>query len=42
MFSVDYPFEEMPQGAEWFDNAEIDEDLRQKVGRENAVKLFSL
>lgn len=42
MFSVDYPFDEMPQGSEWFDNAAIDEDLRQKVGRENAVRLFSL
>ncbi|HUZ42375.1 MAG TPA: amidohydrolase family protein [Acidimicrobiales bacterium] len=42
MFSVDYPFDEMPQGSEWFDNAPIDEDLRQKVGRANAARLFSL
>ena len=42
MFSVDYPFDEMPQGTEWFDNAPIDEDLRQKVGRANAARLFSL
>jgi 2,3-dihydroxybenzoate decarboxylase len=42
MFSVDYPFDEMVQGSEWFDNAVIDEDLRQKVGRENAARLFSL
>jgi 2,3-dihydroxybenzoate decarboxylase len=39
---VDYPFDEMVQGSEWFDNAVIDEDLRQKVGRENAARLFSL
>jgi len=42
MFSVDYPFDEMIPGSEWFDNAVIDEDLRQKVGRENAARLFSL
>ncbi|HVB52253.1 MAG TPA: amidohydrolase family protein [Acidimicrobiales bacterium] len=42
LYSVDYPFEEMEQGSEWFDNADIDESLRQKVGRDNAVRLFSL
>ena len=42
MFSVDYPLDEMPQGSAWFDNAPIDEELRQKVGRGNAARLFSL
>jgi predicted TIM-barrel fold metal-dependent hydrolase len=42
LYSVDYPFEEMEEGSEWFDNAEIDESLRQKVGRDNSVRLFSL
>jgi 2,3-dihydroxybenzoate decarboxylase len=42
LYSVDYPFEEMEEASEWFDNAEIDESLRQKVGRDNSVRLFSL
>lgn len=42
MFSIDYPFDEMPQGSEWFDHAAIDEDLRQQIGRENASQLFCL
>ncbi|HVB50314.1 MAG TPA: amidohydrolase family protein [Acidimicrobiales bacterium] len=40
MFSVDYPFDDMVQGSEWFDNAVIDEDLRLKIGRGNAARLF--
>jgi predicted TIM-barrel fold metal-dependent hydrolase len=42
MFSIDYPFDEMPQGSAWFDHALIDEDLRQQIGRENATRIFSL
>ena len=42
MFSVDWPFEGVDEGAEWFDKAEISEADRVKVGRENAVKLFKL
>jgi len=42
MFSVDWPFEDVGQGCEWFDKAEIGETERAKIGRDNAVKLFKL
>src|SRR5215470_11949510 len=42
MFSVDWPFEDVAEGAEWFDKAEISESDRAKVGRNNAIKLFKL
>jgi predicted TIM-barrel fold metal-dependent hydrolase len=42
MFSVDWPFEDVGEGAQWFDKAEISEVDRQKVGRANAIKLFRL
>jgi len=42
MFSVDYPFEDMSEAAEWFDGAEISEADRRKIGRTNALKLFKL
>src|SRR5689334_20519657 len=42
MFSVDWPFEDVGEGATWFDKAEIGEADRRKIGRENAVKLFKL
>ena len=42
MFSVDYPFEDISEAAEWFDSAEISEADRRKIGRTNALKLFKL
>lgn len=42
MFSVDWPFEDVGEGARWFDKAEISEADRVKIGRENAIKLFKL
>ena len=42
MFSVDWPFEDVGEGAAWFDNAAISETDRRKIGRDNAVKLFKL
>jgi predicted TIM-barrel fold metal-dependent hydrolase len=42
MFSVDWPFESVDEGAIWFDKAEIGEADRAKIGRENAIKLFKL
>jgi gamma-resorcylate decarboxylase len=42
MFSVDYPFEDMSDAADWFDKAEISEADRRKIGRANAMKLFKL
>jgi 2,3-dihydroxybenzoate decarboxylase len=42
MFSVDWPFEDVGQAALWFDEAEIGDAERQKIGRDNAIKLFKL
>jgi len=42
MFSVDYPFEDFSDAADWFDNAEINEADRMKIGRTNAMTLFKL
>lgn len=42
LFSVDWPFEDLGQGAEWFDRAGIAEEDRLKIGRTNAERLFGL
>ncbi|GLQ51906.1 amidohydrolase family protein [Dyella flava] len=42
LFSSDYPFEDMEEAAAWFDQAEINENDREKIGRENARRLFKL
>jgi 2,3-dihydroxybenzoate decarboxylase len=42
MFSTDYPFEDIAQSVEWFDNAAISEADRLKVGRTNALNLFGM
>jgi 2,3-dihydroxybenzoate decarboxylase len=42
MFSVDWPFEDVGEGARWFDQAELSEADRVKIGRTNAIKLFKL
>jgi len=42
MFSVDYPYEDMTEGASWFDEMEMPEETRLKVGRTNALDLFRL
>ncbi|NQV54424.1 MAG: amidohydrolase [Rhodospirillales bacterium] len=42
MFSVDYPFEDMIEAAEWFDNCGLSAEDRAKIGRQNAVDLFGL
>jgi len=42
MYSVDYPFEKHEDAARWFDNCEISENDRRKIGRDNARKLFGL
>ncbi len=42
MFSVDWPFEAVDEGAQWFDNASISEADRRMIGRDNAVGLFKL
>jgi predicted TIM-barrel fold metal-dependent hydrolase len=42
MFSVDWPFEAVDEGAAWFDRAEIGEAERMRIGRSNAIELFKL
>jgi 2,3-dihydroxybenzoate decarboxylase len=42
MFSVDWPFEEISHAANWFDFADISENDRRKIGRDNAARLFKL
>lgn len=42
LFSADWPFENIDHAADWFDQAAISEADRQKIGRDNAVKLFRL
>ncbi len=38
MFSVDWPFENVDQGSDWFNKAAISENERARIGRGNAVK----
>lgn len=42
MYSVDYPFEYFEEAAEWFDNINISDADRQKIGRLNALSIFKL
>ena len=42
MYSVDYPFEDMVEAKEWFDQVAIGETDRAKIARGNAQKLFRL
>ena len=42
MFSTDWPFENVDHAAIWFDACAISETDRQKIGRDNAVRLFKL
>jgi gamma-resorcylate decarboxylase len=42
LFAVDYPFEVPAEAAAWFDNCEINETDRHKIGRDNARRLFGL
>jgi len=42
MFSVDWPFEAVDEGAAWFDEAAIGDADRGRIGRDNAIKLFKL
>jgi len=42
LYSVDYPFEDMVEANDWFDQADIDDSYRMKIARDNAQKLFHL
>lgn len=42
LFSVDSPYEDASEISPWFDSCPISENDRQKIGRDNAAKLFRL
>lgn len=42
LFSVDYPFEDLAEGAKWLDSAEIGETERQGIASGNARRIFGL
>ena len=42
LYSVDYPYEDMGEAAEWFDNAPISESDRLKIACVNAQQLRRL
>ena len=42
LFSADWPFENIDHAAEWFDVCTIAEADRQKIGRDNSMRLFKL
>jgi len=42
LYSVDYPFEDMVEAKEWFDQAAISDPDRMKIAHGNAQKLFRL
>ncbi|MET0526880.1 MAG: amidohydrolase family protein [Microvirga sp.] len=42
LFSIDWPFENIDHGSEWFDKTPISENDRIKIGRTNAQELFKL
>jgi predicted TIM-barrel fold metal-dependent hydrolase len=42
MFAADHPFEDVADGAGWFDAAPISEHDREKIGRLNVKRLLAL
>jgi 2,3-dihydroxybenzoate decarboxylase len=42
LFSVDYPYEQMTSASQWFDELLIANELKLKIGRENANNLLKL
>jgi predicted TIM-barrel fold metal-dependent hydrolase len=42
LFSADYPYESMVTTSQWFDNALLSTNDREKIGRTNAQTLFRL
>ena len=41
LFSVDFPFEDTSEAAEWFDNVNLSEADRRAIGHSNAIALFN-
>jgi 2,3-dihydroxybenzoate decarboxylase len=42
LFATDFPFEEVSEACEWFDNCPISNTDKMLIGRENSVDLFKL
>jgi predicted TIM-barrel fold metal-dependent hydrolase len=42
MFAVDHPFEDVADGAEWFDALAIDDDVRSRIAHGNGRRLLGL
>src|SRR3954466_12328564 len=42
MFAADHPFEDVAEGAEWFDALDLDDDVRSKIAHANAQRLLQL
>jgi len=42
LFSIDYPFENFDDACTWFDDIQLDEETKKKIGKDNAKKLFKL
>ncbi len=42
LFSVDYPYEQMDTAGRWFDDLQLSNELKLRIGRENANSLFKL
>lgn len=42
LFSVDYPYEQMDSAGRWFDDLQMSNRLKRKIGRENANALLRL
>jgi predicted TIM-barrel fold metal-dependent hydrolase len=40
LYSVDYPYEDVVEAREWFDQASISESDRMKIARTNVQKLL--
>ena len=40
LYSVDYPYEDVIEAKEWFDQTAISESDRMRIARTNAQKLF--
>ncbi len=42
LFSCDYPYEQLKDAAQWFDELALDADQKERIGRGNAARLFHL
>jgi predicted TIM-barrel fold metal-dependent hydrolase len=42
MFAVDHPFEDVADGADWFDALSLDDDVRSRIAHGNASRLLGL